>query len=496
MTSEEYKTTTGYSRPRAWYLVLLMAFSFGMGELSHFLVGSTTRLMAQELHYGDQSCFRRDDVTDADLANVTCPSFKDESTCNSTASLDGQPLCLWNYNGQGIEYQLLAGPSFILAFSIGGFVIGALADRFNRIIIFSICIAVFSACTIVMGTAQEVWQLIVMRFGVAFGESACKPISAGLVLSIFPVSQRASALGLVNWGIYIGYGLSFIIGTYIPPLDILGQGWRWAYYLTGMPGFLLAILMLFTLSDPRKQMRRLSMMRRARAAEANDQDTNDSEESKESGSDIVPVTTDHSIWQTYLKPFLQPTVLILLLGACIRHTAGFSWGYNSQLYHDTYYPDFDVGLYLFGTSVIGGSIGILVGGIVSDKIVKRIGLEGRAWVLAGSQALACPLAAGVLLLEPPYNFISLLCAYTFAEMWMGVLFAILLELVPSNVCSIITGMFLFVMNNVGGNLPVVINPIKDMIGYRETLFIFYPGGYLMSAIVFAICGLVLRKQRK
>ena len=44
----------------------------------------------------------------------------------------GALLCTWNYNGQGIEYQLLAGPSFILAFSIGGIVLGALADRFNR----------------------------------------------------------------------------------------------------------------------------------------------------------------------------------------------------------------------------------------------------------------------------------------------------------------------------------------------------------------------------
>ena len=63
---------------------------------------------------------------------------------------------------------------------------------------------------------------------------------------------------------------------------------------------------------------------------------------------------------------------------------------------------------------------------------------------------------------------------------MGVLFAILIELVPSKTCSVIIGIFLFVMNNIGGNLPVVVNPVKDSIGYREALFIFYPGGYLLS----------------
>ena len=36
-------------------------------------------------------------------------------------------------------------------------------------------------------------------------------------------SMHGAALGLVNWGIYFGYGISFIVGKYVPSLDILGQ---------------------------------------------------------------------------------------------------------------------------------------------------------------------------------------------------------------------------------------------------------------------------------
>ncbi len=36
------------------------------------------------------------------------------------------------------------------------------------------------------------------------------------------------------------------------------------------------------------------------------------------------------------------------------------------------------------------------------------------------------------------------------------------------------------MNNVGGNLPIVITPISKVMGYRETLILFYPGFYLLS----------------
>ena len=36
-------------------------------------------------------------------------------------------------------------------------------------------------------------------------------------------SMHGAALGLVNWGVYFGYGMSLIAGRYIPPVNILGQ---------------------------------------------------------------------------------------------------------------------------------------------------------------------------------------------------------------------------------------------------------------------------------
>lgn len=66
-------------------------------------------------------------------------------------------------------------------------------------------------------------------------------------------------------------------------------------------------------------------------------------------------------------------------------SAGFSWAYNTQMYFLTYYPDFNLGLWVSGASIIGGSLGVAVGGYVSDRLVKRIGIKARVYVLAGSQ---------------------------------------------------------------------------------------------------------------
>jgi len=40
--------------------------------------------------------------------------------------------------------------------------------------------------------------------------------------------------------------------------------------------------------------------------------------------------------------------------------------------------------------------------------------------------------------------------------------------------------FLFFMNNIGGNLPVLVEPLSKAIGYRESLWVFYVGAYFLS----------------
>lgn len=42
------------------------------------------------------------------------------------------------------------------------------------------------------------------------------------------------------------------------------------------------------------------------------------------------------------------------------------------------------------------------------------------------------------------------------------------------------GVFLFFMNNIGGNLPVLVEPLSKSIGYRESLWVFYVGAYFAS----------------
>lgn len=39
------------------------------------------------------------------------------------------------------------------------------------------------------------------------------------------------------------------------------------------------------------------------------------------------------------------------------------------------------------------------------------------------------------------------------------------------------------MNNIGGNLPILVDPLAKAIGYRESISVFYAGFYLISKCI-------------
>ena len=85
------------------------------------------------------------------------------------------------------------------------------------------------------------------------GLAVCRPVSGSLIAEMFSASYRGVANGVFSWGVYYGYGLAFVFGIYITSADVLGYGWRAPYILAGLPGLLLAVLILTTFPDPRQQ---------------------------------------------------------------------------------------------------------------------------------------------------------------------------------------------------------------------------------------------------
>ena len=81
-------------------------------------------------------------------------------------------------------------------------------------------------------------------------------MSGSLIAEMFSASYRGVANGVLSWGVYYGYGLAYVFGIYITDADLLGYSWRAPYVLAGLPGVLIAALLLLTFRDPRQDNKR------------------------------------------------------------------------------------------------------------------------------------------------------------------------------------------------------------------------------------------------
>ncbi|CRL01903.1 CLUMA_CG015071, isoform A [Clunio marinus] len=437
------------------YILFILTICYIVGELGHYLIGVTSRATARDIDYGDHACQLNNTKFEKNSLPIQCDDISEPESC-SGLNISGVQYCEWDYNGLGLEYQLLAGPVFILVFTIVGVILGIAADKYNRSKMLFVCTLVFGVAIVLQGSVQNYWQLIFLRMIMAAGESGCNPLATGIMSDIFPENKRALVMAIFNWGVYGGYGIAFPVGRYLTKLNLWNLSWRVCYYATGVLALIIAVLMGLTLKEPERKT------------------TN------------TATTHKHSEKTSLWKVLMEPGVIMLTIAASIRHCGGMTFAYNADLYYNSYFPNVDLGWWLFAVTIGIGSIGVVVGGIVSDKIVKKMGVRSRVLVLALSQLIASPGAFGSVYFDPFWAMITLATSYFFAEMWFGIVFAVIVEIVPLEFRSSVVGIFMFVINNVGGNLPILVDPLAKMIGYRESIAIFYAGFYLISSVLFFI----------
>jgi MFS family permease len=152
----------------------------------------------------------------------------------------------------------LYGTAFGVFYALFGIPLGKLADSWNRTRLLSLGLAIWSGMTALSGFAKDGAQLTLARFGVGVGEASASPSAYSLISDWFPKKQRATALSIYASGLYIGGGLSLLIGSYIVgawnsaypgggPMGLVG--WQAAFLAVGLPGILLAIWVA-TLREP------------------------------------------------------------------------------------------------------------------------------------------------------------------------------------------------------------------------------------------------------
>ncbi|RDC52786.1 MFS transporter [Acinetobacter sp. RIT592] len=162
------------------------------------------------------------------------------------------------------QFSLLQGLAFSLFYAIMGLPIAALADQKSRIKIIATGIAFWSLATAACGLSKNFIQMFIARLSVGAGEAALSPAFYSIVADLFPKDKLGRALGVYAIGAFIGSGLAFLIGGYVigllkdvsfVALPLIGEvkTWQLTFMIVGLPGVLLALLMVLTVREPARK---------------------------------------------------------------------------------------------------------------------------------------------------------------------------------------------------------------------------------------------------
>jgi predicted MFS family arabinose efflux permease len=142
----------------------------------------------------------------------------------------------------------LTGVSLAFFYVIMGIPLSWIADRYNRRNLLAASITVWSAMTALCGMSQGYLQLLLARIGVGIGEAGGTPSCNTIVADYFPADRRAMAMTIFALGAPIGAWLGADMAGYVAA----EYGWRMAFYVLGVPGVLLAIVIMLTIKEPKR----------------------------------------------------------------------------------------------------------------------------------------------------------------------------------------------------------------------------------------------------
>jgi MFS family permease len=266
------------------------------------------------------------------------------------------------------------GSAFMLGYFLTSPLFGWLGDRYPRKALIAGGIAVWSAATALSGLAHSFETMILARIAVGVGEASYATLSPTIIDDISTPATKNRWIAIFYVAIPVGSALGFLLGGALEH----AYGWRYAFFIAGGPGLLLALVTVFIREPPLGK-------RPAGAAAAGD---------------------------SYLALLKRPAYLSTVIGYVAQTFAlgGFTFWAASFLYRklclELHVADFYFGL----ITVVTGLGGTALGGFLADRWPGVDRTRAALRVCAWSSLLGAPIALVALLLPSATGFLIALGA--------------------------------------------------------------------------------------
>ncbi len=342
------------------------------------------------------------------------------------------------------QLGLLGGLAFALFYTFLGIPIAAMADRYSRVKILAVSMVIWSAMTAFCGLATNFWTLLMTRIGVGVGEAGASPPSHSLISDYFPVEKRATALSIYALGIPFGT----MIGSYVGGWGADEIGWRNTFFLVGVPGVFVALIIALTLREPPRGM-----------------------------SDVKPAQANSNNQDKKPEaPKVAEVIKFLGNKMSFRHLA-FAAGLHAFVSYgaSTWNAPFFIRIHNMSSTDLGaalalvagiGAIGTFFGGYLSDKISDRTGdKRWYFWVPAIATIIMVPFQLVAYLYDGTTAAIGSLCVVAImGAVYLGPSFAMTQALVSLRMRAVASAILLFVLNLIGMGLgPWFVGILSDVL---------------------------------
>ncbi len=332
---------------------------------------------------------------------------------------------------------LLSGFAFALFYVVMGIPIAVWADRGNRRNLISLALALWSAMTALSGLAQNFWQLAAARVGVGIGEAGCTPPAFSLLSDHYAPGERSTAFGIYSLGIPLGLMFGLFVGGWINE----NFGWRMAFFVVGLPGIALALVVRLTIAEP------------ARGAAEN-----------RSAGTHKPALGE-SLRFLRGEPVFVHCAAGGALAAFVAYGA-MGW-YPTFLIRSHAMNTAEIGLWLGLIMGAAGAIGMVFGGMLADRLGARHA-PWYLWTVGGGLLVAVPFGAVSYVLDNPYSaMITFAIPLMVANAWLGPTVAQIQGIVDLRMRAISVAVLFFITNMVGLGLgPWLIGSLSDALAPR------------------------------
>jgi MFS family permease len=377
------------------------------------------------------------------------------------------------------QISWLLGLAFAAFYTFIGIFLGWLADRSHRKWLLFAGITVWSAMTCACGMAGTFPALFLARIGVGAGEGALNPSALPMIKDYFPPDKVGRATGFYTAGVSSGSGIAFILGGGLIYPALLAAGpqvwplvgqvepWQQMFLYVGLPGTLVALLVLTVREPVRREFLRTG-----------------------GRPQLTP-----AIWETLAFLFQRwRTYIVLFLALSVLAIMNYGVGYwIPEFLRRTYHLDNATwGHYvaLRGViTVISGLFGVLVGGWACD-ILKDKYQDGYIRVcLVAFVLMMIGYSTFTLMPSPMLALMMLIPASVGAAAPTAAGAAAVLAISPPHMRSQITAFYYFVLNVIGLTVgPPSVAAMTDFYFHDESQLRY---SIAVVASFFAVIGLLL-----